>query len=61
LRTRRANWPILAVLLMLFLPGLRLLLPRGPVIVVARLLRRTRQRQSGTDPQCDHASSELDS
>jgi len=44
LRTRRANWPILAVLLMLFLPGLRLLLPRGPVIVVARLLRRARQR-----------------
>jgi hypothetical protein len=44
---------------MLFLPGLRLLL-RWPVIV-ARPLRRTRQRQSGADPQRDHASSELDS
>jgi hypothetical protein len=59
LRIRRANWPILAVLLILFLPGLRLL-PRWPVIV-ARLLRHTRQRQSGADSERDHAFSELDS
>jgi len=42
LRTRRASWPILAALLTLFL--LWDLLPLWPVIVVARLLRRARQR-----------------